>query len=390
LDRNDRYNNGNGNGKRKKKSLAGLFFKTFFITFFVAVTLVFAGWLTLQATGKPPFIYEAINKLTQNAEPAKKITEAENDDEEDAAFFTPEPEHEDTLIGGGVHMPEGFTHNDRKDDFYTFLIFGIDDGNNTDTIMVAAYDGIAKKGYVIGIPRDTKVNVKRNIKRINAAYAAGNSNGGGREGGVDQLKREMKTIIGFTPDYYVCVNIKAFKRIIDTVGGVDVVARVSMVYDDIYQDLHINISKGEHHLNGEEALKFARYRQGNKDANGKIINEIGDYGRIENQQQVIKSVLSKLLTPANLLKIPEFISIFNDNVFTDISLTQMSWFALKLNDVRNSDALETFTLPTDGFEPRPWYELPDEAGIVELVNQTINPYMKDIEAKNLDIAKKGS
>lgn len=356
---------------RKRKRRRRLFIKTFLITIAFFSVLIFAGWLTLKSAVKPPTIAQEDGNTTTGNET----------DLEQAAYHLPDEEHEDGQIGDDSPAPEGFTPEDRKPLFYTFLVFGLDEGVNTDTIMVAAYDGTNHKAYVVGFPRDSKVNVKRSIKKINAAYPAGTLHGGGKDGGIDQLKRELKTLIGFIPDYYVCIDFKAFKQIVDTLGGVEVDVPINMLYDDPYQDLHINISKGVQTLTGKEALHFARYRKGN---NG--VNTITDYQRIENQQAVIKAVLDKLLKPANILKLPEFINIFNENVYTDIKLEEMAWFAKELNNVTGSDALETYTLPTTGTSgPPSYYELPDEAAIVTLINQTINPYVKDIEAKDLDI-----
>lgn len=350
--------------KRKKKakfSKKQRFVLRFLGTMAGLLLLVYAGLIFLKSWIKPPDYPD--------------IEDAE------AAFANPEGNDEDMLIGGGSYAPEGFTNEDRKELFYTFLIFGLDGGVNTDTIMVASYDGINNAAAVINIPRDSLVNVKRSLKKINAAYPVGTQNGGGHEGGVSQLKREIKTIIGFSPDFYICIDLEAFERIVDAVGGVELYVPFDMKYDDPYQDLHIDIKKGDQRLNGAEALKFARYRKGNNSR-----DTISDYTRIEHQQTVIKAVLGNLLKPANILKIPEFIDIFSKNVRSDMKIENMLWFAEQLNQIRGADALSTYTIPTAGTSGLPsYYEYLDEAGIVELVNQSINPYKKDIQAKDIDI-----
>lgn len=300
---------------------------------------------------------------------------------DDIAFLPAEREEEDMFIGNDLNAPEGFTADDRKEQFYTFLIVGLDKGINTDTIMIASYDGINKEANIISIPRDSMVNVKRKIKKINAAYPAGTLNGGGKEGGVKQLKREVKTIIGFIPDFYICVDLDAFVKIVDAIGGVDINVGLDMKYDDPTQNLHTDIKKGEQLLDGENALKFARYRKGNNSR-----ATISDYQRMENQQTVIKAILAKLLKPANILKIPEFIEIFDENVYSDIKTENMLWFAEQLNKIKGTEALSTYTMPTIGTSGLPmYYEYLDKSGIVELVNKTINPYKKDIDKKDLDI-----
>jgi anionic cell wall polymer biosynthesis LytR-Cps2A-Psr (LCP) family protein len=156
-----------------------------------------------------------------------------------------------------------------------------------------------------------------------------------------------------------------------------------MVYTDPYQNLHINIPKGLQTLYGQDALHFARYRRGNDSG-----RTISDYQRIENQQTVIQAVLNKLMRPASILRIPEFISIFSEHVHSDIKVNEMLWFAEQLNEIRNNpDALETYTLPTAGTSGAPdWFELLDEEAVIELINRTVNPYLREIGPEDLDIA----
>ena len=356
---NDAVNKSNG---KKKIGKGRLFVRTFFISILVFSALAMLGLVLALNFARPPTVSGEISPP-------------------DVAYYPAEADEGDRNIGNGVFVPEGFTVSDRKDEFYTFLVFGIDGFANTDTIIVASYDGVNGEAHMVSVPRDSLVNVKRNVKKINAAYGAGTLNGGGREGGVSQLKRELKTIIGFAPDYYIIVNLNAFIRIVDAVGGVEIDVPMDMYYDDPDQDLHISISKGYKTLYGRDALHFARYRTG-----GSRSRTISDYERIENQHAVVKAVLEKLLKPANILKIPEFIDIFNENVYTDIKAEDMLWFANEFKSVKSSDVLHSHVLPTlETVRYTYSYEILDEEGILELVNATINPYKKDIVAKDVDI-----
>jgi len=351
------------------KNKASSFFKVFSIStaIFLIIISIMAG-LYLTSTIKPPEI-------------PIMVVAADTLPEIDMPAFTAlEGEEADMLIGDGLIAPTGFTDEDRKVSFYTFLIVGLDEGINSDAIMVASYDAGIKEGNVISIPRDSLVNVSRRIRKINAAFPAGTIYGGGLEGGVAQLSREVKTVIGFVPDYYVCIDLDAFVKIVNAVGGVEVDVPFHMRYRDPDQGLYIDIKKGLQLLDGETALKFARYRLGNGS------RSITDYQRMEHQQMVIKAVLASLLKPANILKIPQFIDIFNENVHTDLTTGNMLWFASQLIEIRGTDSLSTHTLPTNGNIITPIsYELLDAPAIVELVNRTINPFKIDIEIKDLDI-----
>ena len=354
-------NPANGNGKKTVNKKA-LFIKSFLISFIIFAGIIVAGALALLNSAKPPVPPDPSNF--------------------DSAFY-PRETNDDKGNGSGVFLPEGFSLSDRKDAFYTFLLVGLDEGVQTDTIIVASYDGVSGAANLVSVPRDCLVNVSRRTKKINAAYGTGTLNGG-RDGGIAQLRRELKTIIGFVPDYYVLIDLNAFRKIIDTIDGVEINVPFYMEYDDPDQDLHIRIPRGVQTLYGKDALHFARYRQGNP---GGPSPTISDYKRIENQQQVIKAVLDKLIKPSNIAKIPEFLDIFNTYVHSDVKPDDMLWFIGELKKIKDTGMLTTHTLPTiDGVRlDNISYELLDEAGILELVNTTINPYKKDIEAKDIDI-----
>jgi len=349
----------------------------FFIKIILACTIacfamIILGWIVIRSWIEPP----VVPSNTQN------VTMPNLDD---LAFLplvgAEEGINEDMYIGGGLRAPEGFTADDRKEQFFTFLIIGIDGGVNTDTIMVASYDGINKEANIISIPRDCLVNVKRGIRKINAAYPIGTLRGGGRAGGIDQLQREIKTIIGFIPDYYISVDFNAFVRLVDTIGGIDVYVPMDMRYNDRSQRLAIDIKMGEQHLDGENALKFARYRKSNRGS-----GTITDFQRNEHQQAVIKAMFVELMKPSNIFKIPVFLDIFHQHVHSDISDGNLLWFAEGLNKLRGTEALSMYAIPILGSSGPPmYYEFLDKAGVVELVNRTINPFTIDIEAKDLDI-----
>jgi len=320
----------------------------------------------------PPPIPPPVRNEPSNIEerPAFVVIDPEDDSEE-----IEEPEE--------LYIPMRFSHEDRKDLFYTFLIMGLDEGINVDTIMVASYDGVNRTANIISIPRDVPVNVARSYRKINVAYPAGVIHGGSSEAGIRQLKREVRSIIGFEPDYYVKLNLEAFERIVDTVGGVYIDVPFHMRYDDPFQDLHIDIPAGPQHLDGEQALNFARFRLANFG-----YQDVTDFDRVRHQQAVIQAVLQELITPASILRIPEFVSIFQDNVDTNITYMEKLWFAGQLNGIDGIDALSTHTLPIGVSSMAPmWYEFPDIHATIELVNNTINPFTMPITIYDVDIVQ---
>ena len=365
---------------RKRRKFIRVIFTVLCVLIFVTgVGIVILGnWIKPAAV--PDFAVIEPTSAAETATPPVQTATPSVDEVDPAVTQTPTPTPTPTLI---PPAPEGFSSADRKDLFYTFLIVGLDDYNNTDTLILASYDGVNNTANLIGVPRDCEVDASRELKKINAAYPIGALNGGGKQGGMTELQKEIKSIIGFIPDFYILVNFQAVTDTVDTVGGIEVDVPFHMVYDDPVQDLHIDIPKGMQLLNGYDALRFARYRKGN---NG--LNTISDYDRIKNQQTVIKAVLDKLIRPRNILRIPQFIQIFNDNVYSNITTGNMIWFANEIHKINSAGMLSEYTMPTNGSSGEPmYYEYLDEAKVLDMVNQTINPYKKDIQAKDIDIIR---
>jgi len=281
----------------------------------------------------------------------------------------------------GLTAPELFTEGDTRDGVWTFLIVGLNEGTNANTVMVASYDANSREAYLISIPRDSLINVNRTGRKLSSSYIAGALGGRGRAGGIATLQRDVMTVIGFVPDFYVIIDYDAFFTIVDAVGGIEIYVPFHMRYDDPYQNLHIDIQPGLQHMNAETALHFSRFRRANPG-----FRSISDYQRIENQQQVIDAVLRNLLRPSSILRIPEFVDVFNDSVYTNLTVGNMLWFANQLRLIGGTDALTTYTTPMLGTSGEPmWYELLDARGIVSLVNRTVNPFYVDIELRDVSI-----
>ncbi|MCL2225487.1 MAG: LCP family protein [Defluviitaleaceae bacterium] len=270
----------------------------------------------------------------------------------------------------------------RKPYFYTFLLFGIDNSNNTDVIMVAALDTVSREAFLVSVPRDTRIETQRRLRKPVSAYAVGRTGGRGHEGGVAELTSDMKSLFGFEPDFYVRIDYAAFERAVDSVGGVTVNVPFHMRYDDPIDNLSINIPAGVQVLNGRQALHFARYRMGNAG-----FRTITDYERIENQQQIIRALFAQLLSPATITRVPDLIDIYREHVHTNMTYREMLWFGEQLRHLSGA-TISTYTIPTLGTSGTPhWFEIPCRDGILELVNRTISPFVEDITAEMVNIAQ---
>ncbi len=249
---------------------------------------------------------------------------------------------------------------------YTFLLAASDQSSgNADTIMVATYDVPNAKVGVVSIPRDTLVD--RKTPKINAAYLG--------KDGASTLKSVVADLVGFPIDYYITVDITAFKALVNAVDGVDFYIPCDMDYDDPTQDLSIHYQEGMRHLDGAQALEVVRFRH-NNDGSGYT-----DVGRSQTQQKMLAAIAKKVFSLSSVTKFNRFVDIFTSYVKTDLSASDIAYFASNALSVDLAAGLSTGTLPGDGtvtYRGTRWcYRLyPQEC--LDLLNQTVNPYTTDL------------
>ena len=241
----------------------------------------------------------------------------------------------------------------RKDDCWTFLLIGTD-RVGAQTVSVAS------------IPRDTKVDADRRVKKINSAYAYG---------GMDGLKQEIYQTFGLPVDYYIKVDVQAFVALVDEVDGIDFYVPCDMDYDDPWQDLSIHYKEGMQHLSGQQALEVCRFRH-NNDMTG-----YSDTGRMETQRGVLTAVAQKVISWGSLARINGYLEIIAEYVETDLSLTDMMWFASQAIYF-DMDGLNTMTMPAEWHSP---YMYLDPEETLEMVNTYLNPYEEPRTAEQLNI-----
>ena len=183
-------------------------------------------------------------------------------------------------------------------------------GTRTDTIILVNIDPKSKSINALSIPRDSKVYLPHNagINKINAAHAIG---------GIEMTKETIEETLGVHIDKYIMVHDNAVKEIIDAMDGIDIYVEKPMHYNDYAGDLHINLSKGNHHLSGKEAVGYLRFRH----------DAMGDIGRTQRQQWFMRGLIEALKSPATITKIPDIISVARKYIKTDMSVYEMSQYA---------------------------------------------------------------
>lgn len=266
-----------------------------------------------------------------------------------------------------------------KDGYYTFLVCGTDASDMlTDTIMLVSYNTTDNEVAVMSIPRDTMVNVSWDIKRINSVYGTL---------GMDKFKEHIAKTTGIYPTYHVFVDLTAFQDLVDTIGGVEFNVPQRMYYNDPTQNLLIDLQPGVQKLNGKQAMHVARFRS----------YAAGDIQRIQVQQDLVAAIIKQTLQAENILKINEFANIFAEKVDTDLTVGNIIWLAQKAINL-NMEDISFHTLPGNYGAWQYSYStggnqsivLPYGDEIIELVNEYMNPYDRDLTTKDLSLMYKNS
>ena len=235
------------------------------------------------------------------------------------------------------------------------MIMGVDRRNDdvgrSDTLMVATVDPEQKKASLLSLPRDTRVKIEGNgVDKINAAYAYG---------GHKLSKTTVEQLLGAPINYYVLVDIKAFERIIDALGGIDINVDKRMYYEDPWDDdggLVIDLYPGQQHLDGKKAIQYVRYRDGE-----------GDIGRIGRQQKFMQAMLDKIITPSIIAKLPELLREVSSAVETDMSVSEMTKLAAMLQTIKSNGVESSMVPGRPAYVQDVSYWLPD----IKLLRQTV-------------------
>ena len=146
----------------------------------------------------------------------------------------PEQTESETELPPHVEIPADTTdeeaealrsHYERKENFYTILVSGADDGNgNSDTNILVAVDAAGGSIYGVSIPRDTHTYFNDKDRKINSAYSIG---------GMELLSEVTSDLLGIPVDYTVKVDLQGFEALVNAIGGVYFDVPLDMDYDTL-------------------------------------------------------------------------------------------------------------------------------------------------------------
>ena len=260
------------------------------------------------------------------------------------------------MTGDGTQLTIGDGQLLQDSKVLNVMLFGEDnsDGDEhgrTDTMIMMSIDNWHKKLKLTSFQRDTYVYIPGyGQNKINAAYTYG---------GPKLTIETIETNFGIKIDRYAVVDFDSFIEIIDTLGGIDMEVtqdEIDYINYQMYKNEQVDNPKtitsapGMVHLNGQEALWYARNRGLSTNEDG---NEIGidgdDWDRTSRQRKLLEKMFNDL-KGADLTKIVSIVSSVGPMVTTNLKKDEIT--AL----VSHAPTYLTYTVeqsyvPTEGL----WY-----------------------------------
>ena len=242
----------------------------------------------------------------------------------------------------------------------------IDNVTNTDVNMIITVDPVNRKVLLTSIPRDYYVNLPSfgndaYDKLTHAGYY-----------GIEESVKAIENLLDIDINYYVKVNFFTIEGVIDAIKGVDVYSDYSF-NECAYGIYHFN--KGMNHLNGKQALAFARERKSFSD---------GDIQRVKNQQKVLTAIIDKVTSSTTLVtNFSQILDSVGNSFSTNMETKSINRFIkMQLNDMRGwsiesqnlvGTDLYTYTYTYPNLQ---LYVMKQDENSIAMSKNKINKYLK--------------
>lgn len=271
------------------------------------------------------------------------------------------PKHVETTTHASLDTP------------FTIYLSGIDNRDHTlpfaarsDINLIMVVNPAKHKILILNTPRDFYVPLAMNGKLDKLTHAG--------LYGVNESIHTLENFYGIKFNYYARINFDATSAIIDQLGGVDI--HIPYVVNTYHG--HRHYEPGNYHLNGDEALDFARERVSISWAGG-------DRERGRNQEKIITALLQKLQQDkTNLTKLDQIFNSIAKNIQTNFTPDDLKYLVQKqLSNFSNwqiesidvdgkADITSTYTYPEPKhFVWHPYQDTVDKAKakLQEYLNQ---------------------
>ena len=240
----------------------------------------------------------------------------------------------------------------------------------TDSIMVLSLRPGTHEAIMVSLPRDLWVKIpalpnnRFMMGKLNSAYAIGSDRRNYPNmrndwktltGGGDLTAATISQVIGQPVDYWVGVDFKAFRDVVDALGGVQI--NVPTALDDRRYPrgetagmMHIHFNPGLQQFDGERALEYARSRE-----------STSDFDRSRRQQLIMLAVRQRVFSLNAIPRLLSLLGALQDNVRTNLRPAEMRQLAGLAGQFKDEDirrvAIDTSNFLRSGYSSNGQYVL---------------------------------
>ena len=310
------------------------------------VALLFAGLAVFR-------VWSAIHAIAPRAQPADLIT----------------------LVHAQSDEPGSLGWKIKHDQRINILLLGYggpghDGAYLTDSIMVLSIRPGTHEATMVSLPRDLWVKIpalpnnRVMMGKLNSAYAIGTdrrnypnvrSDWKTATGGGDLAADTVSQVIGQRIDYWVGVDFRAFRDVVDALGGVQL--NVPTALDDRRYPrgestgmMHVHFDSGWQQFDGERALEYARSRE-----------STSDFDRSRRQQLIMLAVRQRVFSLNAIPRLLSLLGALQDNVRTNLRPAQMRQLADLAGQFKDEDirriAIDTSNFLRSGYNSSGQYVL---------------------------------
>ncbi len=223
---------------------------------------------------------------------------------------------------------------------FSILVLGVDsesenglDANaafNGDTLMLITFNPKTLTATMFSVPRDLYVPI---INSYGSQVGYNKINSSASYGTASTINT-LEKLTGIEIDYFVKVNFKGVIDLVNNLGGIDV--DVEQPDYDYYVSYYgagmlcesnaqrstlaadlVCMHTGMQHLNGEQALAYARNRHGFLES---------DIARNRHQQQIIEALAKKIVKTSSFSDFEKLLDTISKNIATNMKTSQMLSF----------------------------------------------------------------
>lgn len=230
------------------------------------------------------------------------------------------------------NVDEVYAFEGKKDQYgaTNILLLGSDaregeKASRADTIMIAHYNEDKGTYKLTSIMRDIYVSIPGEGKhKINSAFM---------RGGPELMRKTIKENFDIDLQYYAIVDFQGFVQLIDEAfpKGVEINVEKRME-----ANVDVPLEPGLQKLNGDQMLSFVRFRH----------DAIGDFGRVQRQQQALQAIGDQLSGIQTIPKLPKLVGVVKPYINTNMNTGDILFMAKDFFG-KDRGTIETFRIPIE-------------------------------------------